>query len=41
MSNAAAVGRRRGGKRSDALVGRALLVMGAAAVAFVIGAVVR
>ena len=41
LSNSAAVGRRRGGKLSDALVGLALLVMGAAAVAFAIGAVVR
>jgi NRAMP (natural resistance-associated macrophage protein)-like metal ion transporter len=41
LSNSAAVGRRRGGKLSDTLVALALLAMGAAALAFVIGAIAR
>jgi Mn2+/Fe2+ NRAMP family transporter len=40
LSNSAAVGRRQGGRLSDALVGLALVVMGLAAVAFIVTSLV-
>ena len=39
LSNSAAVGRRKGGTASDALVGVALLVMSVAAIVYLLGLV--